>query len=350
MKLRLATASQLSWSWGLAWLSLAIKANIEKRKARGYGIVNNILAIVNEIPLSFRKIQAGLLLRQAMLINGILFNSEAWHNISSKDVMVLEKVDQALLRGLIGAHSKTPVEALFLETNSVPLRYILKCRRIMYLHNILKKEETELVRKIYQAQKDDPLPGDFCEIVRDDMKDIGLDIPDCQISLYTKQKFKALVKNKISEAAFKYLKDLQTNHSKMQAINYIKFKLQDYLSSPLFNNESRNLLFRLRTRTVIGIKSDFKGIYSDTTCPLGCGQSDTLQNILSCTVLKRYHTSTCISSDTKYEHIFSDDTKKQKSITELFRQLLEIRNEILSQPVAARTGPMHDGSSTTVLQ
>ena len=70
------------------------------------------------------------------------------------------------------------------------------------------------------------------------MKDIGLDIPDCQISLYTKQKFKALVKNKIREAAFKYLKDLQTNHSKMQAINYIKFKLQDYLSSPLFNSEN----------------------------------------------------------------------------------------------------------------
>ena len=123
----------LRLGWGFD--NTKIKANIEKRKARGYGIVNNILAIVNEIPLSFRKIQAGLLLRQAMLINGILFNSEAWHNISSKDVMVLEKVDQALLRGLIGAHSKTPVEALYLETNSVPLRYILKCRRIIYLHN-----------------------------------------------------------------------------------------------------------------------------------------------------------------------------------------------------------------------
>ena len=80
MKLRLAKASQLSWSWGLAWLSLAIKANIEKRKARGYGIKNNILAIVNKIPLSFRKIQAGLLLRQAMLVNGILFNSKAGHS------------------------------------------------------------------------------------------------------------------------------------------------------------------------------------------------------------------------------------------------------------------------------
>ena len=79
--------------------NITAKANIEKRKGRGYGIVNDILAIVNEIPLSYWKIQTGLLLRQAMLVNGILFNTEAWHNISNKDIMVLEKVDEALLMG-----------------------------------------------------------------------------------------------------------------------------------------------------------------------------------------------------------------------------------------------------------
>ena len=93
------------------------KTNIEKRKLRGYGIVNDIFAIVNEIPLSYWKIKTGLLLRQAMLIKGMLSNAEAWPNISNKDIMVLEKVDEALLRGLIGAHSKTPLEALYLETS-----------------------------------------------------------------------------------------------------------------------------------------------------------------------------------------------------------------------------------------
>ena len=77
------------------------------------------------------KSKAGLLLRQAMLVNGTLYNSEAWHNISNKDMIVMEKVDEALLRGLLSAHSKTPLEALYLETNSVPFRFILKSRRIM---------------------------------------------------------------------------------------------------------------------------------------------------------------------------------------------------------------------------
>ena len=48
------------------------KLNIENRKAKGYGAVNNILAIVNELPLSHWKVQAGLHLRQAMLINGTM--------------------------------------------------------------------------------------------------------------------------------------------------------------------------------------------------------------------------------------------------------------------------------------
>ena len=96
--------------------SSTIKPNIEKRKSRGYGIISNILTIVNEIPLGKWKVEAGLRLRQAMLINGILFNTEAWHSVNVKDVIELEKVDETLLRGLLQAHPKIPLEALYLET------------------------------------------------------------------------------------------------------------------------------------------------------------------------------------------------------------------------------------------
>ena len=92
------------------------KQNIEKRKAKGYGIVADILAIINEVPLGHWKIDSGLQLRQAMLINGMLFNSEAWHSVTKDDINSLEKVDEALLRGILKAHSKIPIEALYLES------------------------------------------------------------------------------------------------------------------------------------------------------------------------------------------------------------------------------------------
>ena len=56
-----------------------IDKTIEDRRAKGFGIVSQIKAILSEVPLGKYKTQMGLHLRQAMLINGILFNSEAWH-------------------------------------------------------------------------------------------------------------------------------------------------------------------------------------------------------------------------------------------------------------------------------
>ena len=111
-----------------------VRANIEERKAKGYGMLANIMAIITEVPLGHWKVDAGLQLRQAMLINGILFNSEAWHNVSQDDLKILEKVDEALLRGILNAHSKIPLEALFLESSSIPIRFIVSSRRMMYLH------------------------------------------------------------------------------------------------------------------------------------------------------------------------------------------------------------------------
>ena len=84
-------------------------------------------------------------------------------------------------------------------------------------------------------------------------------------------------------------------------------------------------------------------------CPMGCGLNDTLPHILGCTELRRHHKSTDVSiSDCQYEDVFSENIRRQKSTTEIYRQLLEIRNEKLSQPVAIVTGPVHSTNNSAV--
>ena len=167
-----------------------------------------------------------------------------------------------------------------------------------------------------------------------------------EISKRKKEKFKTIIKSKARAAALTYLNTLKQTHSKLNGIIYDKHEVEAYLTSPLFNNESRNLLFRLRTRTVSGIRNDFRGVYPDTNCPLGCLEIDTLSNILKCKVLLTQHTSSEISTnnEVQYEDVFSQSIKKQKQATELYRQLLQTRNEILSQPVL-NTGPMHSSNA-----
>ena len=79
------------------------------------------------------------MLRESMLINGLLFNSEIWYGLTKNEIIELEGIDKLLLQKLLKAHSKTPNESLYLELGILPLKYIIKSCRIMYLHYIIFK-------------------------------------------------------------------------------------------------------------------------------------------------------------------------------------------------------------------
>ena len=72
------------------------------------------------------------------------------------------------------------------------------------------------------------------------------------------------------------------------------------------------------------------------------GHTDTLPNILTCPVLQVHMMTDSVTNDAvNYEDAFSSDVKKQKQVTELFRQLLEIRENQPNCPPVALTGPLH---------
>ena len=151
-----------------------IRNTIEERRTEGLGIANEIIAILDEIPLGRYKMEIGLKLRQAMLLNGMLYNSEAWHNLAEAEIRLLEKVDEYLLRVLVKAHSKTPLEFLYLEAGALPIRFIISSRRLLYHNNILKRENEELIKRIYKEQLNNPTKGDFVELIKDDFKALNI--------------------------------------------------------------------------------------------------------------------------------------------------------------------------------
>ena len=187
-------SSQETYLGDIVHKSGQLKHTVNARVAKGFGAINTILAIINEIPLGHWRIMAGLQLRQAIFLNAILFNSEAWHGISDADIEHLEKVDEALLRGILRAHSKIALEALYLETGSLPIRYILKNRRLCYLYTIITKEDEEIVKEIYNAQKICPTAGDYFELIEADKVDLDIKIGDDEITGMKKQKSKDIIK------------------------------------------------------------------------------------------------------------------------------------------------------------
>ena len=157
------------------------------------------------------------------------------------------------------------------------------------------------------------------------------------------ENYKTKVKEKIREAAFEHLKNLKSKHTKMKNLKYDKLELAQYMNSPLFDYENVKLLLALRTRTLRGIKADFRGMFSDANCPLGCLHEDTIPNILTCpAILAHRQSNDAAIGNVQYEDIFSSDIVKQKQVTSLYRKHLDIRETLLnSSPVAIITGPMH---------
>ena len=78
---------------------------------------------------------------------------ETWHNLKDSDTNVFIKLDQYLLRKILGAHSKVPLEFLYLETSAIPVDFVLASRRLNFLHTVLSRSDNEMTKRIYIAQK-----------------------------------------------------------------------------------------------------------------------------------------------------------------------------------------------------
>ena len=129
--------------------------NLKERKNKAWGKVSQILAIIAEIPFGKYDVEAALLMRNSMFINGILTN------IEDDQIESLELIDEYLLRKILKTGSKSPKESLYLECGVTPIRYIVKSRRLNYLYHLLTRNKTELIAKVYNALKDKPINDDW---------------------------------------------------------------------------------------------------------------------------------------------------------------------------------------------
>ena len=55
---------------------------------------------------------------------------------------------------------KTAKKAFYLETGSLPIRFVIAKRRLMFLWNILNRDSNEMIRKVFEAHKVTEKKGD----------------------------------------------------------------------------------------------------------------------------------------------------------------------------------------------
>ena len=306
----------------------SVDATLESRRQKGIGICSQVTGIVNGLSLGHFYFEISFLLREAMLLNGMLTNLEVWHPINNKQIEVLENVDLMLLRKIVKGHSKTPKEAFFLETGLLPIKYVAIKRRLMYLHNILTKPKTELIRKVYEVQKQLFTTKDWFNLVKENRIELGISLTDYQISVMSKDRFKEIVNKAVNAGALEHLNKLAARSDNSKARHLVKSKLvrEKYFEDKRFSKSEIELLFSLRTNMVSDIKKNFSSQYENNMlCNLCKVQVDSQEHLLSCVKL-----GSCVEipSDVEYSDIYKN-TDKQVKIVKIFKKLLRAR-EILN--------------------
>ena len=255
------------------------RETVEDRRNSGWGKLSEITGILSELP-QVRKVEVGLKLREAKIVNGMIYSTEAWSSLSDKELTRMEQVDMACLRSLVKGHSKCSVAFITLEFGLLQLRHRIMIRRMMYHHHILSRNNEELVKKIYQRQKEDSIKGDWIRTLQSDLNFIGEDMDDQHIVRMSKVEYKSYIQKKIEKASFQYYLSLKEKcKKKLQDLKYDRLRTQDYLINGQFSQEEINLLFALRSKSYAAKMNFRKMNRGDLKCVFQCGQLETQSHI-----------------------------------------------------------------------
>ena len=224
----------------------------------------------------------------------------------------------------------TAKEALFIETGKLPMQIIISMRRIMYWWHILKQDKSSMIYKVYDAERNKPVKGDWIHLLEKDKKEFDIVIEDDEMLERFKSKYsiKSYISKKAKIIAFDYLQRLKMKHSKIDGINFEEVKCSEYILDPQLNKKEVRLLFKLRTR-MYNVKANFSSMYNfNLLCDLCKSQICSQEHLMQCKVLKLSVPELVQNTDVKYHHIF-ESISNMVSAIKLLSKVISIRVELL---------------------
>ena len=302
--------------------------NIKARVAKGKGINSRILSILDGIPFGQYYFEVALILRNSLLVSSMLCNSESWYNITKAEMSLLESIDLQFLRSILKVPKSTPKEILYLELGCLPFQYLIKKRRILFLHYLLNEKKNSMLNRFLMTQINTRKKKDWIVQVFQDLKELNLGEDLDNIKNEKKSRLKDILEKKITEKALEDLNKQKENHTKVMHIEHKNLEIQKYLKSCniKITPEEAQEIFKLRSR-VSDVKMNFKGKYDSLECE-ACqeNEEESQQHIINCKILNENNEN--IGNVPEYEEIYNGNTKMKLKIAKLFLENIKNRENL----------------------
>ena len=248
--------------------------------------------LLDQISLGHYYFEIGIIMRDSIMVSKIVYNSEVWPTMTIDQYSRLEDCDLMLMRQLLNTCKTVAKESFYITFGKLPLRYIVKTRRLMYLWHILHTDESELIYKCYTSQTILPEKNDWYQQITQDKTDLNIHLQDEDIKQLSKYSFKKYIQDKIEGHCRNYLNKIKYTHSKSNDLPPFSFMAQPYLYSKLFKVKNR----------MIKVKNNFRNGSEDLRCKTCFILIETQQHLTQCEQIKNRLNGTLNLSEVMYEH------------------------------------------------
>ena len=295
-------------------------STIKDRVGKGMGKISDIMNILDTISFGVFYFRIFIQLREAFFVNGTTTNAEVWYGLNDSDIQELDALDRELIRRAFGCPFSVPAEAGHLELGLVPVRFIVKERRVNYLHYLATSEKDKLLYKFFMTQWTNPCKSDWTEKVKVDLADLNIRQDLAFISSFSKLSFKNLVKQRIKEYSLDVLKERKYRHTKMDDVLYTELKIQDYLLSEELTVDQKRVVFLYRTR-MANYSENYRGKDPPKPCKVCKLHVDCQAHGVRCLETRKH-----IKTIGKFDEIFSGNISSKTAL--MLEEIENYRNEM----------------------
>ena len=133
--------------------------------------------------------------------------TEAMYNISESEMREIEKIEESQMRNIFKVETgiQVPIHLMYLDGGQVPARYIVKRFELNFLQYIMHQKESSLLYRMLEAQKNEPVRGDWLSECKQIIEEFGINLSMEEIRMMTRNSFRKLTKQKSGDMAFKAL-------------------------------------------------------------------------------------------------------------------------------------------------
>ena len=181
-----------------------------------------------------------------------------------------------------------------------------------------------MVKQVYNTMKEDSKIGDFVDMIKKDIKIVGIQMTEDEIKEESATRWKKNVNDKVKAAAFEFLVSENKQKTKTNIIKFEKLEMSKYLER---NRDEQLTKFIFKTRSgTLDIKDWYQWKYENNLC-IGCEtKAETMDHFMSCSA---YNVEKKSEQTVNWKGIYENDIEKQSIIAKEVKRRFVLRQSLL---------------------